>query len=341
MSIEILETRIGKQYWRQSLVQKANELKKKGADVDKIIHELKERKKFEYHRLLSIDSELDSLELLGEIHEFEENHRCYTAGIRKGRDHEFLQDRIAYEVETVTCESKPMKNIFGTIEDLQRKYENRGYYTQVIYGEKPLVIRQKLGQGSVKCLTEILVCTIPYQPSIVKKVMNKVEEAKKQLHEYNGRRVAIIDLRHIPFGLGDLMNIKLEEIPKLSELNGVILLVRDYNGIDLKNGFIVNPNSKSQKPISSDDYKRVLSESPINSDWAYAMPMEISSDKVGVQNLFMREKDGTFVIDGIEIDRSLVADDYVMLYGLQGLPKNLECMSLEIEEKRKWKIHFK
>lgn len=309
-------------------------LKNAGADVDRILKLLTVN--CSQSKLSSIRSELDSLELLSRVHELAGNH-AYEMG---GGDHVFKTDKIAYEIKTLTWDISIMKNIFAEVYGLGRNYEENGYHTQVIYGVKPTLLRQRIGQGPVRSSAEIMYCLIPYRPLFARKIIDEIRKAKAGLEKYDGRKVAIIDVRHTPLGLRVIMEDVKRELKSLRALSGVMILHYETIGTDLKNGFIVIPSNNSSRPISPDFYRKISLKFLIDSDWVFSTPVKLHHDELHPYNIFRRESDGALIINDSEVCKSLTTNDCILFNGFIGSPDNIRCIEFG-GENRSTRVYFK
>lgn len=310
----------------RNLRKKALSLEKKGADIKNLIGELETNQIA--HKLLSKRSEIDSLELLSRIHKLENNHKYEEMG-----DHTFVKDRIKYEVKTLTWELDEIKRLHSTLHYLTEKYATQNTFTQVIYGEQPTVIQfpytqQQNSNITLNNASEILVSTIPYHKKFLKRTQKKIRHAKSQIlkkeRNYGYRKVVILDMRDVPFGLEYLTN-EIKKWLKMNNVNldGILLLVTEFSQ---KNSFVVIPNPTSRNSIHPNDYEEVRSKSPLTSEWISAMPMCFKVNIIGEYNIISRTSDGTWYFGDIELGKSLLADETAAFTGYLGYLTNISRM---------------
>lgn len=316
----------------RNLRKKALSLEKKGADIKNLIGELETNQIA--HKLLSKRSEIDSLELLSRIHKLENNHKYEEMG-----DHTFVKDRIKYEVKTLTWELDEIKRLHSTLHYLTEKYATQNTFTQVIYGERPTVIQfpytqQQNSNITLNNASEILVSTTPYSKNFLRKTQDRIKDAKSQISKKGKssgfRKVAILDIRDVPFGLDYLAN-KIRKWLKEENINldGVLLLVNEFSQ---KNSFVVIPNSTSRNSIHPNDYEEVRSKSPLTSEWISAMPMHVKVNVIGAYNI-SRTSDGIWYFGDIELGKSLLADETAAYTGFLGRLINIRRIRFYVNER--------
>lgn len=315
----------------RNIRKKAFSLEKKGADIKNLIRELETDQIA--HKLLSKRSEIDSLELLSRIHKLENNHKYEGKG-----DHTFVEDRLIYEVKTLTWELDEIKRLNSTLHSLSEKYATQNTFTQVIYGNHPSVIQfpytqQQNSNTILNNASEILVSAIPYYKGFKRKTQDKIRKAKSQILKKEKssefRRVVILDMRDVPFGLDYLANgirkwLKMKNI----NLDGVLLLVTEFSQ---KNSFIVIPNPVSQNSIHPNDYEEVRAKSSLTSKWICAMPMQVKVNVIGAYNI-SRTSDGIWYFGDIELGKSLLADETAAYTGFLGHLTNIRRIRFFVNE---------
>jgi len=310
----------------RNLRKKALSLEKKGADIKNLIGELQTNQIA--HKLLSKRSEIDSLELLCRIHKLENNHKYEGKG-----DHTFVEDRIIYEVITLTWELDEIKRLHSTLHYLTEKYATQNTFTQVIYGDHPSVIQfpytqQQNSNIILNNASEILVSAIPYYKGIERKTQGKIRKAKSQILKKEKsskfRRVVILDMRDVLFGLEYLTN-RIKKWLKMKNINldGILLLVTEFSQ---KNSFVVIPNPTSRNSIHPNDYEEVRSKSPLTSEWIFAMPMCFKVNIIGEYNIISRTSDGSWYFWDIELGKSLLAGETAAFTGYLGYLTNISRM---------------
>jgi len=267
------ETGIGPNWFKGPIKNKLEKLECSGANSDKMYSKLNMKFKIGDATLQSINSEVDALELLCEVHKPRDHEYEY----KNLGDHTFPKDNISYEVETISWNNNTLRNIVAIDNYVTEKYLVSGKYTQLIFGEgPPNVFEQSVTDRKIKGFSETMISTYRFRENFLKCILTHIKkiDGKFKRKMWDGRKVAIIDTRVIPFELEYVLKRISKELEENQEikLDGVLLMVKDQRYIDiLTNAFVVISNPNSSNKIILRDYASIIAKNPIHSEWFYTL----------------------------------------------------------------------
>ncbi|WP_311171820.1 hypothetical protein [Halobellus ordinarius] len=211
-------------------------------------------------------SELDSLSLLGEMHDLEYyQNEVAVEGTNNTPDHYFTDSKTAYEVIQITPKTDEQELITGYIRRFITSYSKSGFHTQVIATQsEEVAIQSEFDSDSVDWITEIDFVPHKILAQIGTRVTRKARKKGRELRGHHGINIAVVDVRYAYLHLG----VTVRKVQRAFEagffpsLDAVLLLVNGFVDDEAKPALwpIINPSTDE---ITEKEFETVQPVNPM------------------------------------------------------------------------------